>query len=267
MPAEPIDYAPGNQHLRPRWQPMSRRVLRASAAAILLVAVLASLVVSHRYPWLWYGSRDAYQRQCMLTFTMSPDKVVYEEDPIKAARLATLPRDPSAGYFGNAATEGRQIYGGMDSDYRLWDAAEYVPPFFISLCKREVPPGLVFIHERKGASGRRRLVWVTESREYSATTRPSHVRSESVRNAVWVVARPDPMDSQSRRRDGSRSRIRIPLRPEQVMRLYGGQVDRADSSHFTIKYEIDGFTGVIDGRVGADDTVALQILDGPAAVR
>lgn len=51
------------------------------------------------------------------------------------------------------------------------------------------------------------------------------------------------------------------------MRIYAGQPDPDNAAHFTIKYEIDNVPGMIDGRLEADDTVTLRILDGPAATR
>jgi len=43
-----------------------------------------------------------------------------------------------------------------------------------------------------------------------------------------------------------------------VMRIFSGQPDPKDESHFTISYELDGNPGVIDGWLLRDQTVALQ---------
>ena len=58
--------------------------------------------------------------------------------------------------------------------------------------------------------------------------------------------------------------IEISLTKQNRMRLYAGQPDPADASHFTIKYEIDHVPGTIDGWLQPDDTVKLQVRDGPA---
>ena len=50
----------------------------------------------------------------------------------------------------------------------------------------------------------------------------------------------------------------------QTLTLYWGQPDPIDLSHFTIKYTIDNIPGTIDGWLQNDDTVKLQIRDGPA---
>jgi hypothetical protein len=49
------------------------------------------------------------------------------------------------------------------------------------------------------------------------------------------------------------------------LRLFHGQPDPLDESHFTIAYDAGGVTGTIDGWLQADDTVKLVVRDGPAA--
>lgn len=48
------------------------------------------------------------------------------------------------------------------------------------------------------------------------------------------------------------------------LRLYAGQPDPADASHFTIRYESKGSGGTIDGWLRDGDSVKLQVRDGPA---
>jgi hypothetical protein len=47
------------------------------------------------------------------------------------------------------------------------------------------------------------------------------------------------------------------IRPGQPWRIFAGQIDPADPSHLTIKYEIDGRAGVIDGRLNDGDRLML----------
>jgi len=37
-----------------------------------------------------------------------------------------------------------------------------------------------------------------------------------------------------------------------------------DPSHFTIRYTVNGQPGVIDGWLQRDDTIKLEVRDGPA---
>jgi hypothetical protein len=52
-----------------------------------------------------------------------------------------------------------------------------------------------------------------------------------------------------------------------VVRVFAGQVDPAAPTRLTIRYEVDNVPGTIEGRLGADDSVTLRVLDGPAAGR
>jgi hypothetical protein len=50
-----------------------------------------------------------------------------------------------------------------------------------------------------------------------------------------------------------------------ALRVFPGQPDPLDESHFTIPYDAGGVTGTIDGWLQADDSVRLVVRDGPAA--
>ena len=50
----------------------------------------------------------------------------------------------------------------------------------------------------------------------------------------------------------------LALPTAQKLRIYAGQPDLNDESHFTIPYEIDGKTDVIDGWLMPDDSVKLE---------
>ena len=63
--------------------------------------------------------------------------------------------------------------------------------------------------------------------------------------------------------DGAKLRLPAGLG---VRRIFAAQFDDKDQSHFTIKYEIDDQPGTIDGWLQVDDSVKLQIRDGPAGL-
>ena len=48
------------------------------------------------------------------------------------------------------------------------------------------------------------------------------------------------------------------------LRLYAGQIDPNDESHFTIDCETPAGRGTIDGWLLADDTVKVEVRNGPA---
>ena len=48
--------------------------------------------------------------------------------------------------------------------------------------------------------------------------------------------------------------------------FYAGRIDPGDAGHFTIKYEMEGQEGVVDGRFNErGDEVEFKIVSGPAA--
>lgn len=51
---------------------------------------------------------------------------------------------------------------------------------------------------------------------------------------------------------------KLKVQYKQQLRVYAGQPDPADASHFTINYVLDGQPGVIDGWLKADGSVALR---------
>ena len=48
------------------------------------------------------------------------------------------------------------------------------------------------------------------------------------------------------------------------VRIFAGEPDAADESHFTIPYDVDGTPGLIDGWLDPYDKVRMQVRDGPA---
>jgi hypothetical protein len=56
--------------------------------------------------------------------------------------------------------------------------------------------------------------------------------------------------------DGKGGQVRVD--PIDRFRFYAGQLDPADPSHFTIKYDLDAATGTIHGRLKDDGTVDLR---------
>jgi hypothetical protein len=182
---------------------------------------------------------------------------VYEEDPARAAKLLAQPRDPKNAYFG----EERIWLRVSPSDYRRAgvdkSGAAYSPPAFRALDQLGESP-MVFLHERIGDTGHHRLVVVKPNWNEISPAGPDR------RTAVRLFANSHPI---RQKYDLFRpvTRLRIPLRADQIMRIYAGQADLNDDAHFTIKYEIDNVPGTIDGRLEADDTVTLRVVDGPAA--
>jgi hypothetical protein len=224
---------------------------------IALAALAGIWYITHRWPWIWHGSKDAYQRHRIVSFTLPPDQIVYEEDMDRAARLLRRPPKPSVASLNNG-----ELFLNRPNEYVSGNSfVEYAPEFYLELHGTTSANTLVFMHEAMGPTGRRRLVRAIRGSVYPTPY--------SRRSGVYLRAGSIPIDQipSGPRLGTSKPSIYIPLAPQEIMRIYAGQPDPHDLAHFTIKYEIDNVPGVIDGRLEADDTVTLKILSGPAATR
>jgi hypothetical protein len=197
-----------------------------------------------------------YQHQCLI-YAAPADQVVYEEEPAEAAKLLANRSDyapfrwdfwapPSAKMPAPAATRILPSYQSFES---------------LNGRRMGMPGGtayesVLFLHERTTSSGQRRLVKVTliaapfsfwafviEGDGYE-----SHRWAQSNRYPTWI----EPLDT-GPRNSGSP----WPPHPPQL-RIYAGQPDPKDASHFTIRYQAWGQQDVMDGYLVNSDTVTLK---------
>ena len=111
----------------------------------------------------------------------------------------------------------------------------------------------LFIHGRRAATGQPPRVVIV------GFDGPRFVWGD--RRPVWVRVIKEPGDL---RAFAQLDHFNFETDPSLPVRLYAGEPDPADASHFTISYEAGGVPGTIDGWLRADDTVTLQVRDGPA---
>jgi hypothetical protein len=107
--------------------------------------------------------------------------------------------------------------------------------------------GLAFLHERVSPCGHRRLVVVELHR---------------MNNQVLGLPRVFTVGSLlSFPKESSKVSDAWGFQPEaQHYRVYDPQPDRSDASHFSFRYDYEGFTGLtVDGWLRDDDAVALQV--------
>lgn len=107
----------------------------------------------------------------------------------------------------------------------------------------------VFMHERISPAGHRRLV-VVESLQFY----PDWSLLEAY-PCVPATGMP-----KTRLQPGERKALQHP-----PMKIFAGQIDPFDASHFTIDYELNGERGVIDGWLVNDREVNLEFRNKPPA--
>jgi hypothetical protein len=214
------------------------------------------------HEWNW--------RRCQ-SLRFSRDTVLYEEDPKLAAPLIAKrggyhpPQWPlfNGPWYPNPPPE--------------WGPpAEFFPPCLAAIDK--TPPSSLggrpwqaffFLHPRRDAGGPSRLVAVALAQ--TALGPDGH----EVFIGGRVIEKGSPATGINRYAGEGRL-LHIPLLGLQRLRLYAGQPDPADASHFTIRYAIDGVEGMMDGwirevcpteavRPGKPSRpwVELKIRDGP----
>lgn len=230
-PPAQLDYAPP-----PRW-----RALRFARRGGLVLVIIAATILAVVYSWKFALRlrRAQLQQQC-LEYTAPREQLIYTEDASEAGRLLG-----SGAHYLDTRT-----------------GAAFLPPPAARFFAGERPAGYAFLHGRRLSGQDERLVsvrvWIWHT---SSSTR-----------TVWLESLVQPKIELAVPRGGpgllpaARS-LALPLREDDTLRLYAGQPDPADLSHFTITYDLNGQRGTIDGWLKPDDTVTLDVRDGPLRTR
>lgn len=187
-----------------------------------------------------------YQRQC-LNYTAPSDRVIFDAHQETAE---TLLKDKRSGGF-------IPIPSGFP------DAAREAPACLVEMDRRmsatcRMCPGEpAFMHERISKGGLRRLVIVSPETLYNiamdAVIDPAtFFNPPSVALIQNSIVKPGDLTF---------------LTALPGIRIYAGQPDSRDSSHFTIAYEVYEKKGIVDGYLQDDGTISLVNRFGPATRR
>jgi hypothetical protein len=248
-PAKPdtrLDYAP-----RPAWH-RRRRFRRWAAALVVLVGVACALY--WRVPLQQWSSRAYQQYQCM-NYHLPAGTVAYEESPEAATALVAKGGEYAAGKTG----------GNFNTTVAI-----HVPAPLKILSELTDPPlrlrgATLFLHGRTSPGGNRRLVII---QRVPNTLVPAFVPytdlDVTLLEPSWKTGLPRQVFPAS----GEPPRVIIPHDLNAMarhLRIFAGQPDPKDASHFMIQYEVSGIRGTIDGWLQDDDTVRMDVREGPAA--
>ncbi len=213
-------------HYEPRKSVIRRRHVRIALVCAVMVSAIVLFV--YRSAILQYvaTSRFLWQQHRQLNFTIDPNRVVYEEDPVRGARLMK-----ERGYSHYPCDSG--------NTYTLWRP---------SIAEPVTQPGaLLFMHERQTETGQCLLLVVSVWRA------PKDSRVVSKRDHLIFSMEEFHIANRNSPRYWARDGDRIDLAEldpggrDGPLRLFGGQVDPNDPTHFTIRYQIGSKEGVIDG--------------------
>lgn len=223
--------------------------------------------------------------QKWLSHTDAPETVVWDEDPDRAAKLLATPGYlPIEPYAQQADGVQNAMPHGALRDLRV-----ALPPIGGNFLTRAGSnSALAFLHSRRASNGPERLVAVTVS-EFLSLSTPSHTQDAKFDFSVYklqtfsaqsyaISSDGDLAEDGASHNDlqlqagqsgvampgywtpsavpGNPGSLRIEYRDQ--LRVFAGQADPSDASHFTIAYDLDGQPGVIDGWLNADGSVKLE---------
>lgn len=186
---------------------------------------------------------------------------------------------------GNVRREDRAVAVANALERVAWQppAARKIPDALVAIMsasrdsaiKQVHAENAVFLHEMTTPSGQRRLVWVAFSNQPDGLQSPANQESRH-----FDIAMGRRLDAYVFDPDGAHvirtsMLIQVPvadlvlliadqadgkvtLEKHGQWRIFTGQADKTDRSHFTIAYEIDGRPGVIDGRLTDGDRLMLE---------
>jgi hypothetical protein len=224
-----LEYAPAPSVRR-------RRIRRVFALCIVVFITFVG------FRWgrdVWSRASLLYdQRQC-LRYTASADQVVFDADP---ARVALLASDPNYVIAGSAFRKPSQQWLKIRPASAAW---------------RTTPTAMIFLHERKAGSITR-LVMV--ERVVGSGQSPYFITGYDVETHSITPAsfgRPQLVDQQF----PTALSVLDSIGPHRDIRIYAGQADPADASHFTIRYEFRGKTHVANGYLRPDGHIEINARD------
>ena len=193
-----------------------------------------------------------------MKFSLPPDTVVCEENPTAAALLL---KDSRYTPF-----TVRSVSDGLDPHLPAVGAAALAPQCWQSfrnapytnnyrLIDSGGPVAVAFLGQRISPAGHRRLVCVefAPGRDFLPNPRQNSQCAVAVTPATWTTPPSSPV--WQGHFDGP-STFAFPL---PSMRIYAGQPDPKDASHFTIRYQMMSRQDFIDGWLKDDDSVVLHL--------
>jgi len=235
MEGKPLQYSP-----RPAWLHRKSAVRRLVIGGLFLIAA----AIYFRGPDIWRQAQLVYYQQLCLGQTLAAGRIVYEERPGDARQLVDQlhyrPTPAGGAYY-------------FDADWADFNAV-LAPPGI-------APNATLYLHQRQTPGGQSRLVAV------ELLT----VRSIGTARALDLSVRVIEPGYLSPPRDLSAGAGlvlgRVIVSAERSLRLYAGQSDPDNPSHFVMEYqEDDGRHRTIDGWLREDDTVILEPRDTPSTL-
>jgi len=245
-----LDYAPAPTFLRRRWK-------RIAGVLILISCTIAVFVFRSdlRAAWQRYSYLQL-QRSC-LNLSPPADRIAFDETSSAPALLL--------------ATDYLNAWRTSSSDppTALWrpDVFKEYWPSIVAIYGPPDKAALLFLHERTTPSGERRLIYVMAWLDVLLGTHQQFmtIGIYEIDPATWnknpsqknvILTRIEGMFGPA---DPNHIDYASPHKP---LRIFAGQADAKDHSHFTIEYEVASQKKILDGyfRDGTTPADRLQLI-------
>ena len=250
MDAAVINYLPKRRDwIRRHWR------LVTLLATLLLVAIGVGRYGHHA---IHFAQQIYWQRQCM-NFRAPPETVVYEQLPAGSIKpIISFPYTDGEGAEVSALRPGIMGVAIPDKVYRVPECWVRFLQVTRNRNSGDVPTAVLFCHERISHSGLRRLVTVEFSLNLGVGDHLDQYAISSIFTPVNWRGSAITHKPQEEAIFSDASYLPMPNR------IFAGQPDPADASHFTIGYEWPGgLRGTLDGWLRDSNQVDIQFRPGP----
>ena len=242
-----LEYAPKPTWHRRRW---TRRLL-FSLTLLFLVTVLGLLGLRFRLNVQRYFA----QRACLL-YAAAPDQIVYEEDPTVLQTLT------AGALFGPGwATLTSQKTGSAPPQLESYYTVPVPLNEYWKAGADGVERAAAFVHARDAGAGPRLVIVAIDCRarleaqlKYGPGT---PLLTAQVLRPAGILSTPEVLRT---------TPLHLPellSAPRGALRLYAGQPDPNDASHFTIDFVTPTTKGTIDAHLQSDDSIKYTFRSNP----
>lgn len=223
--------------------------LKFAAMLLLLVAGILGGRISFRLAAAAQRNRAiAREQNDMLTFSQSGTQVVYEEDQARCRQLLASGKGyqqwPWARPASEVAAWGSPVMFARPTGFPRDARIDYLGE-----------AGL-FLHRRISPAGHERIVSLSPPAIYYFCR---HYRQIGF---CFSVGKPAAVPGAFPAFDSFIPHV-LPLTGDERLRMFAGQPDPTNLSHWTIGYELNGQAGTIDGYLKDNDGISLDVRDGP----
>jgi hypothetical protein len=241
MSTTPLEYAPPLPLLKRK---RTRRVI----AIVLILAITITAYVQRRNIEFYYRQAQLLRAQrAWRNFSPPPTQVVYDDDAVNVAALNALLAQPH--YKRMQFPHGSAV---------VWNPPEFDELWFRTTGR---PPGttaVLFMRERLTPAGERFILTC----EFTSMGYGIPIATGSTGSPMAMIHINEIRPATWRRRLQRRNGVGRPLPAEiqraieagKHLRIFAGQADPNDPTHYTIRCEIDGVERILDG-YEADRTV------------